>query len=174
MNQPSGLIKKTLKPGEEPSVRRQQAEASAEGQAMGEKVATIPDEMSRMGTAVDLIDEMLIHPGLEPYVGPVDSKFPTIFPNARDFETKEKQLLGKLYMEGRQLLKGGGQITEQEANKAQEAFTALNNATSVDVSLSIIINNMETTLFLVLNGKKPLCLYKEQQVGVTCNECNLT
>jgi len=78
--------------------------------------------------AVKVIDEALGHAGLSAAVGPWDAKTPTVLPDAIAFEALHNQIKGKAFLQAFESLKGGGQITEVEGLKAEQAMARLEMA----------------------------------------------
>ena len=122
---PAGVYQKTLKPGEQPVVKGAQAEATAAGTVAGrtgaEAARDLPSIRATAEQTMASIDEIINHPGLEYAVG-ASSVLP-IIPGtpAADFTTRLEQLQGGVFLQAYQDLKGGGQITEVEGKKAEQA-----------------------------------------------------
>jgi flagellar protein FlgJ len=78
------------------------------------------------------VNELLSHKGLKSAVGA------TLLPGARfidgtkeaDFMSRLKQIQGGAFLKAYETLKGGGQITEIEGQKATEAMNRMNKSTS--------------------------------------------
>lgn len=78
---------------------------------------------------LDVIDKTLADkPGLAAAVGPVDARTPSFGADATRFESYHNQLKGKAFLQAFESLKGGGQITEIEGQKAEQAISRLNLA----------------------------------------------
>jgi hypothetical protein len=108
------------------------AEASAGGKARGEAIAAAPSELRSGQQALDVIDKMINHPGREAATGfsSIGNVMPIPGSDRADFLTLGNQLRGKVFLEAFQMLKGGGQITEIEGLKAEQAMARLNAAQS--------------------------------------------
>lgn len=78
--------------------------------------------------AIDVIDKALGHSGLSKAVGPYDARTLTLLPDATAFEALHDQIKGKTFLAAFESLKGGGQITEIEGQKAEQAMARLNLA----------------------------------------------
>ena len=78
--------------------------------------------------AVKVIDEALNHAGLSAAVGPWDARTPNVLPDAIAFEALHNQIKGKAFLAAFESLKGGGQITEVEGLKAEQAMARLEMA----------------------------------------------
>jgi hypothetical protein len=70
-------------------------------------------------------------PSLPNVLGPINSRTPTILPSSVAVQAKIDQLKGGAFLTARQLLKGGGAITDYEGQKAESAFARMNQAQSV-------------------------------------------
>ena len=78
--------------------------------------------------SIAVIDKALNHVGLSKAVGPLDSKTPNLFPDAIAFQAIHDQIKGTAFLEAYNTLKGGGQITQIEGEKAEAAQVRLNMA----------------------------------------------
>tara|TARA_B110000902_G_scaffold22933_1_gene25503 strand:+ start:274 stop:1215 length:942 start_codon:yes stop_codon:yes gene_type:complete len=77
---------------------------------------------------LDVINNTLNHPGLGAAVGPYDARTPTVLPDAIAFEAFHNQIKGSAFLAAFEALKGGGQITEVEGMKAEQAMSRLDLA----------------------------------------------
>lgn len=101
-----------------------------EGKTLGENRAGLPDAVAKADQAIKDIDDALTHPGLEGATG-WQSAFPTLpGTSSADFEAKLAKLQGGAFLEAFESLKGGGQITEVEGNKATQAIAVLTTSQS--------------------------------------------
>lgn len=101
------------------------------GAAQGKAQASLPSDLAAAEQAIDVIDQIIEHPGREVATGfssKVDPRNYIPGTVASDFDALNKQLQGKTFMEAYAGLKGGGQITEVEGKKAQEAIARLSTA----------------------------------------------
>ena len=85
-------------------------------------------QVTNANNALETIDSALNHPGLNAAVGSIDSKFVSLSPDAVAFEAYHDQIKGKAFLAAFESLKGGGQITEVEGLKAEQATARLNLA----------------------------------------------
>lgn len=69
-------------------------------------------------------------PYLDKMLGPVDSRMPNVTEDAARVQGMIDQLQGGAFLQSRQLLKGGGAITDFEGKKAEAAFVRMNAAQS--------------------------------------------
>lgn len=110
--------------------------AKAAGKVVGEKGATamvdLPSTIQESEQTIKLVDDLLKHPGFKQAVGGSSvlgvQKIPGT--DAKAFMTRLDQLKGKQFLQAYQGLKGGGQITEVEGQKATDAISRMNNSTT--------------------------------------------
>ena len=128
--QPTGVIERTLPPEARPETRAQQAVAVQQAKATQEAIEQLPGEEMQFERVSRYIDELIAHPGLEAGTG-LSSLFPVVPGSDRaDFEARKNQLLGGVFLQGFQMLKGGGPVTEVEGLKAEQAMARMSTATS--------------------------------------------
>lgn len=111
----------------------QTAQGKVEGEALGEGRTELAGSLMKAQQSVDLIDQMLQHPGRATATGLSGTLDPRNYiagTDATDFNVMRRQLEGKAFLEAFESLKGGGQITEIEGQKATEAIARLNTAQS--------------------------------------------
>ena len=105
--------------------KRAEAEGSGAGKQMADINAAIRGVKERFDATLPLIQELIKHTGMEAATGSIGGLKPiTAFQAgnpAKEFITKYNQLAGKIFLSAFEGLKGGGQITELEGQKAQEA-----------------------------------------------------
>ena len=89
--------------------------------------------LSKGNRAVSLIDKAIKAPGREGFTGGSSVLNPVLaYPGSdrADFGVMLDQIKGNVFLEAYQDLKGGGAISDFEANKAEQALARLNNAQS--------------------------------------------
>jgi len=107
------------------------ANKSAELQATLKNSA--PGTFAQSQQAVSAIDELLRHPGINAATGlqgTVDPRNYIPGTDAYNFKTRLDQIKGQTFLQAYNQLKGGGQITEIEGKKAENALARLNSAQS--------------------------------------------
>jgi hypothetical protein len=104
------------------------AEARAIGAARGEATAAAPGELALYNTLEFQVNDLLNDPYLPNMLGPVASRTPNITADAARVQSKMDQISGGAFLQARQLLKGGGAITDFESQKAEQAFIRMNAA----------------------------------------------
>lgn len=108
-----------------------QAEADkVQGKAQGEARVNLPTDIANADQTVQRINELLDSDGLSSIVGPFDQFRPswTMDADGRDALARYKQLQGAAFLQAYGILRGGGQITEVEGAKAQDAMARLDRA----------------------------------------------
>lgn len=113
--------------------KAEEAAGTARGKAQGEAEIGLPDAVAKADQSIALIDEMLAHPGRETATGLsswIDPRNYLAGTDATDFNVRRDQLQGRAFLEAFDSLKGGGQITEVEGQKATDAIARLNTAQS--------------------------------------------
>ena len=145
---PSGEVTnigdKTLKPEQEIDYIEDAATARATGTDRGETLVSAGEDIAKAEQFVDLIDKAISHPGREAATGMSSVFNPVAMPGGdrKDFLVLGQQLRGKNFLEAYQGLKGGGQITEIEGLKAENAQARLNEAQSEQEYLTAL-NDMK-------------------------------
>lgn len=129
--------KVTLKPGEQPDVRREQSKQAAIGKTEGETLAAaqadLPQREADAAYMLKLLDDLVAHPGLPEVVGVPDiTTAGGRMPGSAGAGFRERlgQIKGRQFLEAFESLKGGGQITEVEGAKAESAIARLGTAQS--------------------------------------------
>lgn len=103
----------------------------AEGKVVGEAAGALPGATQMAANISQQVDELKNDPYLPRMLGPVDSRLPNMSQDAARVQAKINQLQGGAFLQARQMLKGGGAITDYEGKKAEEAFARLAAAQSV-------------------------------------------
>lgn len=104
------------------------ASEKAVGEAQGDAIVgqagavAMADEVDRQ------INGLKNDPYLDSMLGSLDSRLPNLTSDAARVQGKLDQLQGGAFLQGRQLLKGGGAITDFESKKAEGAFARLGTA----------------------------------------------
>jgi hypothetical protein len=93
----------------------------------------LPQYEAEANGMMKLVDDLVSHPGYESAVGLSSKLDPRNFipgTDAMDFKLRLKQLEGKQFLQAFESLKGGGQITQIEGEKATAAIARMNTAAS--------------------------------------------
>jgi hypothetical protein len=138
-----------MDPTRQMGISQAKATGTETGKSAAKASAELPSAIEAADRGIKLIDEMIgdttvndrgqlvfgknrPHAGFESYVGA------SMFPGARfvegsdtaSFELRQKQIEGQAFLDAFQTLKGGGQITEKEGEKATAAISRMNKAAS--------------------------------------------
>lgn len=120
-------------PKENMQAAKDTAIGTAQGKAQGDAQVGLGTALTKADQSIGLIDTMLEHPGLDTAVGASSVWDPRNYmagTDATNFNVMRKQLEGKAFLEAFESLKGAGQITEVEGQKATEAIARLSTAQS--------------------------------------------
>lgn len=133
-NQAQGLAQQRLAMQMDPEF--QAAMAATKQKALNRVQANIdlPRVIDKASESIDLIDSLTSHPGFKISVGgsaPI-GKLQSMVPGtpASDFARRMEQIQGQQFLQAFETLKGGGQITEREGEKATQAISRMNTAQS--------------------------------------------
>ena len=125
----------TPKPEQMPNFKMQQAQATAEGKAQGEKNSDLGRVTENAQFMLNTIDDALSDKeGMEATTGGmfglqgIQASTMPLGEAQRRYQPKIDQLKGQTFLQAYQSLKGGGQITEVEGTKAEQAIARLNQA----------------------------------------------
>jgi flagellar protein FlgJ len=104
--------------------------AKAVGKSQGEALSNLPTDIKNADETVSQIDQLLANPGLDAIVGTVDQYRPawTLGTEGKDALARYNQLKGRAFLQAYGILRGGGQITEVEGAKAQDAMARMDRA----------------------------------------------
>ncbi len=104
------------------------AQQKAIGTASGEAQAQLPGAEGMASQIGKHIDELANDPYLPNMLGPLASRMPNVSADAARVQARMDQLKGGVFLQGYQMLKGGGAITEVEGLKAENAMARLSAA----------------------------------------------
>jgi hypothetical protein len=100
------------------------------GTELGAIKAALPSARLTAQNVSKQIKELKDDPGLSSAVGPIDSRLPTFSPATATAEARIRQLEGQAFLQAREMLRGGGQITDYEGQRAENAIARLSTAQS--------------------------------------------
>ncbi len=113
------------------SVRSEEAaRGSAVGKESGQSAVDLAGARITADRTLSLIDSLAADPYLDRMVGPVEGLMPNVSADSRRVQAKMDQLKGTAFLEAYNMLRGGGQITEIEGQKAQDAMFRMQAAQS--------------------------------------------
>lgn len=102
------------------------------GKGAGEAQLALPGAEGLAEAVKKQVIELAADPYLPNMVGPLASRLPNVTGDSARVQAKINQLQGGAFMQARELLKGGGQITDYEGGKAEEAYARLSTAQTVE------------------------------------------
>jgi hypothetical protein len=111
-------------------ISNQRAYGTATGKGQGEAAMQIPGALQIAGQIDMQTKELADDPYLPNMLGPIDSRTPNFTTDAARVQSKIDQLQGGAFLAAREMLKGGGQITDYEGKKAEQAYARLSQAQS--------------------------------------------
>lgn len=125
----TGLVAPLAAPGAAPTAvvpkHEREAEQTAIGKARGEAKAALPKVEQTATYLLKQIDELANHKSLDKAVGIIDGSLPSLLPGTRDVDARIQQIQGGTFLQAFESLKGAGQITEKEGEKATAALNRL-------------------------------------------------
>jgi len=123
----------------------QAADAKAMATATATAKIALPEAANAANTALKDIDALKTHPGLHASVGMAfDPAHGGLGPikvpgsDAANFKAKYDKIRGGSFLAARQMLKGGGAITDFEGTKAESAMAAMDKAQSEEEFLAAL------------------------------------
>lgn len=130
------------------------AKAEEIGKIEGQSTVLIPQVETAVQNALNVINDLRNHPGLEIGTGlsaKIDPR--SIVPGqpGYDFIEKNKTAQGQAFMAAREGLKGAGQVTDFEGTKGEQAITNLNTAQSKEQYLAAL-NTLEKMMVASLRN----------------------
>jgi hypothetical protein len=130
MDQAGNVISRTPKQNYQESYEK--AQGGVEGKSRGEATTGLPAGLMQADRTIQQIDQLIEHPGLASVVGPLDQFRPTwaLGAQGNDALARLTQLQGGAFLQAFEMLKGGGQITEVEGLKAEQAQARMARAQS--------------------------------------------
>lgn len=101
------------------------AAETAVGEAAGAAQVALPGAAQAAADVAAQVESLKNDEYLPNMLGPVDSLLPNVSEDAARVQGKMSQIQGGAFLQARQLLKGGGAITDYEGQKAEAAFARL-------------------------------------------------
>lgn len=121
----TGTLQKDLAGAEE-----QKALGKGQGEATITARTALPGAQQAATDVATQVNRLKNDPSLSSVLGPIDSVTPNISAGSNRVQSYIDQLAGGAFLQARTLLKGGGQITDFEGRKAEQAYIRLNQAQS--------------------------------------------
>lgn len=116
-----------------PQIEAKTTEAKAKAGAKAEAEISLPQTIATAEYSLNVIDQIKNHPGLDVATGAsskLDPRNYTPGTDAYNVKVLIDQIQGQTFLQAFETLKGGGQITEVEGNKAQAAIARINQSQS--------------------------------------------
>ena len=101
-----------------------------QGETQANAAAELPGASLLVQKLESQINDIKADPNLGNVLGPVDSVTPNIRSGSISAQAKIDQIRGDAFLQARQMLKGGGAITDYEGDKAEAAYARMNQAQS--------------------------------------------
>jgi hypothetical protein len=133
--------------------------AKAGGKARGEAQFDLPRAELNTKQTIETIDKLIEHPGRGGSTGFMQGRLPAYNSATQDFQNELKKAKGRVFLEAYSMLKGGGQITEIEGAKAEQAIANLERTTSDEE----FVGNLRVLQQAVRDGLEKL----RRQAGVS-------
>ncbi|WP_292210669.1 hypothetical protein [Mesorhizobium sp.] len=130
------------------------AAAQAEiGKSQGGAAFDLPRVEQNAQQTLELIAKLRDHPGRAGSTGFIQGNLPAYSGDTQDFQIALEQAKGQTFLQAYQSLKGGGQITEVEGAKAENAIARLQRAQS-DEEFVKALNDFESVIKVGLDRAK--------------------
>jgi len=149
-----GLVQSALPDGvtfDPGALNAERAAGTKVGGAAGQAAVDLPAAQTEAARIAIQISDLKSHPGLDEIfgktLGVIPNQWGPTMPgsNKANAMARIEQMTGNAFLNGRQLLKGGGAITDMESNKAEAAFARLSTAQSKEEFISGL-NDFEAAL----------------------------
>lgn len=135
--QPVGQIEKDLAGAER---------EKALGGKQGDAAFDLPRVEQNATHTLGVLERMKTHPGREGSTGFIQGMLPSRTSDQVDFQSLVDQTQGQSFLQAFQMLKGGGQITEIEGQKATAAISRLGNQRLSDDAYLRAITDLEEVI----------------------------
>ena len=103
----------------------QESGARTAGKLSSKAAVEAAGAKSDVDLAIGYIDDLLEDPFLDKVIGPIEGAMPRASGDAVRVQGKIDRLSGQAFIAARQMLKGGGQITDYESKRAEKAYSLL-------------------------------------------------
>ena len=116
-----------------PKIEAETAAEKTKATAAAQAQIDLPQTVASAEYSLNVLDQMLNHPGLDAATGASSKADPRNFipgTDAYNFNVLKDQVQGQTFLQAFESLKGAGQITEVEGNKATNAIARMNTAQS--------------------------------------------
>jgi hypothetical protein len=121
----------------------ERASGSAAGKKRGEAEFDLPRVEQNAAHTLGILERMKTHKGREGSTGFIQGILPSRTSDQVDFQSLVDQTQGQAFLQAFETLKGGGQITEIEGQKATDAISRLRNQRLSDADYLRAISDLE-------------------------------
>lgn len=134
VRQPGGGIgeryKVTPKPDQMPEFQGAQEAAKKAGEAKGKATVDLASAVHTAPKIIADVESLINHPGLDKSVGAWTLVPDKLMPGTEraNFVARHNKVLGSTFLQAREMLKGGGTITDFESKRAEAAIAAMDRA----------------------------------------------
>lgn len=111
---------------------KDKAGGGVDGKAEAEARVALSGARSVANQITSQIDDVLNDPNLDSAVGSIQGRLPSFRQGSINFDKKLERLQGQAFLQAREFLKGQGQITDFESQRAEKAMVQLSTAQSED------------------------------------------
>jgi hypothetical protein len=147
----AGGVKALDLPGGEFLGPFERASDSAAGKVEGTNRGNLPNALAAGDRIVRGIDDVLADPYLPKMVGPVDQWLPNVSGDANRVQAKLDQIQGGTFLQAYNDLRGGGQITEKEGEKATAAYNRLSAMGQDNADYTKALNEFKTEVLKLMD-----------------------
>lgn len=120
------------------------------GEKRGDAEFDLPRVEQNANQTLGILERMKVHPGREGSTGFIQGMLPSRSSDQVDFQSFVDQTKGQSFLQAFQMLKGAGQITEIEGEKATNAISRLGNQRLSDDDYLKAITDLEEVIKLGL------------------------
>jgi hypothetical protein len=113
---------KPFTPGQ---LQEEKSSGRERGEVMGKMQGNLPAMEYNAKRMIETVDSLTNDPYLGSMLGPLDSRLPNISADSGRVQSKIDQIQGKTFLQAFDSLRGAGQITEAEGNKATQSLNRL-------------------------------------------------
>lgn len=113
-------------------VAESRAAGTEQGKVRGGAAAQLPQAEFQVQEVQANVSSILNDPYLPQMTGPVNAMLPNVTGDAARFKSKVEKLKGQAFLGARQALKGGGQITDYEGQRAEAALLRASEAQNAE------------------------------------------
>jgi hypothetical protein len=138
----------------------EKAEAEARGKARGEAQANLPQALTFGNQMIQNIDAVINDPylgyvtGVQTALNPLSllpERWQPTSPYGRDTMARLDQIRGQTFLQAYQMLRGAGQISQEEGRKAEQAIARLNDLGQTDAGYLQALQDVRREVWELMN-----------------------